>query len=679
MQEPHREPQHNTAHTTLKQAQNLLLSLSMPSLSAIPDNAQSRLIEGDHNSIEYFFEPSPGQDKLLWATVQVPEPFSPSYSILTLSPFPQGEAAERILHLLRRTDLTGVKADQILPELEALGKEATGAGWKPVLDLPLPNRLDLPPLTYIAPALEKILTKDQGYEHTFAASRNTNGTYELCTATLHPQRESVSFSFYRSENDAELQPVGHLDLPTTQVARGKPQAQGGSIQEQLYGIAAQGQAIFRCAGAEYAMARMEQVMVKGYYQMPFPPGLSQDERMRLMTAVRPPYEFAHAFASGAIMAIESGTEVVSLMVKASPLAHSSAYISTLDRAQLTLSDSEWEKRRSDFIATAKRLANESEGLQPEALADVLSLSTKRARIPTPVSNLVNEKAMSVLGLLTKQCALMVRTDLGNSPSEIRRICDGSEILVVSHATKKLGTENLAVFHELTLELKPNGAIDFTAHNLLGNQITGRISAAGVKAAGGPSEVVLSLATIFTKQFTEQTPFFLHEMLEAAAALDSADSFVFADGQAPYADLPEAQDRATRSIFTFAELFAQYMCLFADGYGKHHVGVIGPQTVEVRFQFPRAPYNLSLKISDKGIVQANFIPNDPIGNPAAPQYSFAGELAPPALDFNDLQALLRSFGEWGRDHSQKKANVQPLEELPAFKTLKKMLPDDLSDH
>lgn len=145
MQESHFGPQRDVTHSKLKQAQELLTSLYMPGISEIPQNAQSKVIQGDRYSVEYFIEPTPQGERLLWASVNVPAPFSDSCAFLSLSPFPQGKAAESILSLLNRAHLAGAKAEQIFPELQALGKDATGMGWIPLLNLPLPKRVDLFP------------------------------------------------------------------------------------------------------------------------------------------------------------------------------------------------------------------------------------------------------------------------------------------------------------------------------------------------------------------------------------------------------------------------------------------------------------------------------------------------------------------------------------------------------
>lgn len=119
-----------------------------------------------------------------------------------------------------------------------------------------------------------------------------------------------------------------------------------------------------------------------------------------------------------------------------------------------------------------------------------------------------------------------------------------------------------------------------------------------------------------------------------------------------------------------------MCKHAEGHGKHQAGAVETGVAEARFQFPAAPYNLTLQISNRAFVQADFAPTKDAPSNNAPRYTFRGEVPISALDFADLEVLLRNFAEWGRGHSQRRPEAQPLEQTVAFRTLKRMLPTEL---
>lgn len=669
------QPQNNTIQLTLAQTEALLTDLSAPPLAKTPNNTDAYTIPGDKHSIRYFVEQTDEGEKLVLASVNVSVPKSSQPCILTLSPFPQGNTGEAILSLLQDANLKGSIAEDLLPALEELGKQANGIGWKPALSLPLEKRPYLKPMTYVSPSLEEIINNDPSIGTVFASSRSTNGTYDLCTAKLNLDDESVTFTFYRSENDQPLKQLRELVYSTPPALRSATASVGSPAYKSLIRKAEEVQTHFHDVGTEFAISRFGGYGIPSDGPVSLPPNVSTDDKIRMMVPTGSRPIFSHTFTSGAVINVEEGDEVVSLTLKSSNRAPASEYIALIDRAGLDLFDGNWNTRKDAFIEAAKKLVVESDDSQVAALHEISRLATKQVDRPAAIKYLLDlGSAMSLFGLADNY-GLQIRTDVGHTPQEIQRLCDGSEVLVISHPIERLGNNNLSVFQQVALEFKANGELAFTAHNLSGNQVSGKVSKAGAAAAGGTIPVALNLARGFAKQFDhmERHPF--SAAVEDAVALDPADSSCQLSGQFPHLDLPQPQDKAGNMAFDLAEECAREACAHADGYGKHQVAALAPGRAEARLQFPNAPYDMIVHISGEEVVQVDFIPKSSAANSGSPLYSFAGGFSLANGDVGAIESLLKDFAEWGKEHSRPGTAKKPLEETEAFAGFRRMLPTE----
>ena len=677
MADPHIEPDLSTDCRALAGSQSLLGLYSMPAISEIPLSTKWYNIYGNEYGycIKLFVDPTPTGEKLVWASVNVPDPSSEAPCLLTLTPFPQGEAGDKILALLQKARDSKSKAEDILPELEMLGKEVNGIGWRPALSLPLQRRVELPPMSYISPPLEEILKKEPLVERTFVSTRNVNGKYDVCVTTLNPRKGSLTFSVYTAKDDEEPKLIRDIEAPLHPTLRSQMKESGQSVSAGLMEIAADFQELFYKCGAESLIAYVDRLNIRFNNPKALPSGASTDERLRLMRSVTPPYEFSYTFKSGTFLTVQTGDEVVSVTMKSSAHAEAAAFIANLDRAKLKLSDDEWKIRRSEFLDAARLLASESEGAQLNALTSLCALATQQATLPTKIVNILDNGSNIIVHFLGAKYDLSIQTEVGSTPSRIRRLCDGPNVLVISRAVSRLGSQNLSLYNEATFEFMPNGDLEFSARNLMGNQISGRVSAEGSKRAGGRQKVFQHLANNFGMQFSDmkRTPF--EQAVEKVTSLEPGNSFYITTGQTGYLDLPESDDPKAVRAFALAERCARIVCEHARGHGKHHAGVVASGTVEARLQFPAAPYDLVLRFNDAVITQAEFIPRAGTDLTVNRHHSFVGHHDMTIGHEVDLESALTDFAKWGRDHSHKKEGIPPLEETLVFQALKRLLPDE----
>ena len=140
------------------------------------------------------------------------------------------------------------------------------------------------------------------------------------------------------------------------------------------------------------------------------------------------------------------------------------------------------------------------------------------------------------------------------------------------------------------------------------------------------------------------------------------------------ELPLPSDHEGIRAFHIAAELTRVACEYAGGHGIHHAGVPKNGTAEIRLQFPEAPYNLTLYVEDEMLVKASFEPTPVINGALQRVYHFSGRLNVKQCGEGQIESFNADFARWGKEHSQKKPNIEPLEETVAFSVLKKVLSD-----